>query len=1154
MSDTGCRIFQEKYWPFTDCNMQTNNYNSSYDESPISNLQLEMSKKTKNLEKVNPMIDQFNSNNFDNTKMDSINSHYLYKLVQKKCILPDPEQTMPFIAINLTDTTTILGQQAIFVTKMNDNDDIIRIQKQLHLHKCAKLILEWIIDEENLLENTIKQSMLVINLWKILVNNNNNNNDNNDNNISANAKLCLIVFAISNSNENQRLFAPFSALLKTLAMEQRTVNFKAIHTDIIDQQILYEISDENFLNEIICYSGGNRYVERIHQMDRQELIVEQIRNIDRVLITGNIRGIAGKLIEILKPHLAIAVSRTMLDTCNSDKNGCIIRTIQADCTDYAQMEKIFATFAPFDMIIHCAATVNNCLMENMNVKLFEIVCRPKVIGLQNIITLSRLYSIQKIVAFSSAATIFGSAGQANYVVANELMEYLMRKNLPNDGLFISWGPWDGEGFLAGKHMAKIRRQIQNSGWKLLQVEQVVQLCYKLLSCSGHHIVMDNCIMEVSGITDVKFDVGFMSMGIDSLMIAEMQTLLNERLNLNISIAIFYEYSTVVTLSQYLAKKMLTNDKLSNDQSVRNDGNDKIAIIGYSGAFSGATDDETFWRSLLDGKELIEQHKRIINNNEEIIEGIGIMPDIDKFDYQFWKLTSNDASYIDPQIRKFVEHAYIALERSGLIRIRNKLRIGVIAGAEPSEYHVKSRCIGGIENFYEINQKDFVATWTSYLLNLHGPSFGVYSACSTALIAIVQAINLLQQNQCDIVIAGAVSLTLPYTGNNNNSNSSIHGMVLSSDGHCRPFDQQSSGTVRGSAVGVVVLQRFSEAQKANIPVIGKIIGYGITNDGLLKSSFMAPNISGQQNCIKEAIEMTDTAKVDYIECHGSGTTIGDLIELTAMSQFYHRDTLIGSVKANIGHALAGAGIAAIIKLCKIAEMRIIPRQINFDKFNENLNDVSFKITKCNIAIEKKNLRLAVNASGIGGTNAHIIIENDNHLSTYQSNTNRYFYPLIITGKSKIACVQLCIRLANYLKTEMNLAQIASTLQNYREHFDYRFGITVRTATDAIKQLKNIDKIEKMLKLKRENIALYFAPQGLEYLNMGFEAMKYNEIFCNVMQQCFHIASKLIGVNFQTIIHSKQKFPQQNLLMKQPYSQLATFIICYALVEQFKKLGN
>ncbi|VDO35609.1 unnamed protein product, partial [Brugia timori] len=929
-----------------------------------------------------------------------------------------------------------------------------------------------------------------------------------------NAKLCLIVFAISNSNENERLFAPFSALLKTLAMEETSVNFKAIHTDIIDKQILYEIWDENFINEIICYSGGNRFVERMQEMNDKELIVEQIRNTDRILITGNIRGIAGKLIEILKPRLAIAISRTMLNTCSSDKNGSIIRTIQADCTDYMQMEKIFATFAPFDMIFHCAATVSNCLMENMNVKLFEMVCQPKVLGLQNIIKLSRLYSIQKIVAFSSAATILGSAGQANYVVANELMEYLMRKNVPN-GLVISWGPWDGQGFLAGEHMAKIRRQIQTSGWKLLQVEQVTQLCYKLLSSKGHHIAM------ISGITDVKSDIGFMSMGIDSLMITEMQKLLNERLNLNIPIAIFYEYSTVQTLSQYLAQNMLINDnKLQNDKGMKNDKNDKIAIIGYSGAFSGASNDEIFWRSLLDGQELIEQQKRTkINDHEEMIEGIGIMPDLDKFDYQFWNLTSSDANYIDPQIRKFVEHAYIALERSGLIRIRDKLRIGVIVGAEPSEYHVKSRCIGGIENLYEINQKDFIATWTSHLLNLNGPSFAVYSACSTALVAIVQAINLLKQNQCDIVLAGAVSLALPYTGNNSNNNNSLkHGMILSTDGHCRPFDQQSSGTVRGSAVGVIVLQRLNDAQKMNIPVIGNIIGYAITNDGLLKSSFMAPNITGQQSCIKKAIEMCDTNEIDYIECHGSGTITGDLIELTAMSQCYQRDTLIGSVKANIGHALAGAGIAAIIKLCKIAEMRIIPRQINFEQFNEHLNDVSFQITKCNIEIEKKILRLAVNASGIGGTNAHLIIENDNNhfLSTYQSNNNHYFYALIITGKSKNACMQLCNCIGNYLQMKMNLNQIASTLQNYREHFQYRFGITVRTISDAKNELKNVVKIEKIINLKCENIAFYIAPQGLEYLNMGFEAMKYNQTFCN-----------------------------------QPYSQLATFIICYALMEQLKE---
>ncbi|VDK64572.1 unnamed protein product [Onchocerca ochengi] len=1150
---------KKKYWPFDDCNMRSIDYNHSNGELLISNLEPEIFQKTKELDKTSLLVDQFNNNISDNTKTDPIFHQYLYKLVQKKCTLPNPERITPFIAINLTCTTTIIGEQAIFIAKINDNNDIVRIKKQLDLHKCTKLVLEWIIDEENLLESTIRQ-------------------------------------------RNHRLFAPYSALLKTLAMEHTAVNFKSIYTDIIDQQFFHEILDENFFNEIIYYNNGNRYVERLQQMDRAELITKQTRNLNRILIIGNIRGIAIELIKMLKPHLAIVVSRSMLNTSKNDENDMIIRTIQADCTDYEQMERIFATFAPFDVVFHCAATIYNGLMENMNMKLFEMVCRPKVIGLQNIIKLSKIYRIQKIVAFSSAATILGSAGQANYVVANELLEFVMRRDMP-EGLFISWGPWDGRGILMGDHMVSIRNQIQNSGWNLLRAEQVAQLCCKLLSNTGQHIAMDvnfdllrkkrpylrsflesipenstnkddfifqnklqsnskleknfneiikNCITEVSGIADVKSDVGFMSMGIDSLMIAEMQELLNKRLNLNISIAIFYEYSSVETLSQYIAQTMSTNCELQDDAKVK-DTNDAVAIVGYSGAFSGANNDETFWSSLLDGKELIECHKRTTNDNQELIEAIGFIPDIDKFDYRFWKISPDDASYLDPQIRKFVEHAYIALERSGLIRLRNKLRIAVVVGAEPSEYRPQSRRIGGIEDLYEMNQKDFVAAWTSHLLDLHGPSFGVYSACSTALVAIIQACHLLRENQCDVALAGAVSLAIPRL---DSSNRIVEGMILSSDGHCRPFDHQSSGTIRGSAVGVVVLRRICESQQTNIPIIAKIAGYAITNDGLIKSSFMAPNISGQRECMQKAIEMIDSAEMDYIECHGTGTTIGDLIELTALSQLYHRDTLIGSVKANIGHALAGAGIGAIIKLCKIAEMRIIPKQINFDKLNENLKNVSFKITQCNVEIQKEKLRLAVNASGIGGTNAHIIIENDNrlyHLSSYQQNIKQYFYALTISARTENACTELCNRIANYLKSKMNLTQIASTLQNYREHFEYRIGLSVPSAKDAINQLENFDKIQKIIELKSENIAFYFSPQGLEYPNIGLEAMIYNEVFREVMQKCCNIASKLIGMNFQSIIHPQQKIDKQQMIFEQPYSQLAIFIVCFALAEQLRAWG-
>ncbi|MCP9264927.1 Beta-ketoacyl synthase protein [Dirofilaria immitis] len=981
---------KKKYWPFADCNMQNDDYNFTNDEILISDLQPEMPQEMKELDKSNSMIvDHLTNNIFDNVEMESINHHqYLYKLVQKKCILSDPKQATPFIAINLIDTTTIIAQQAIAIVKINDNNDITKIKEQINLHKCTKLVLEWIIDDENLLESTIKQSMLIINLWQILVNNNNNhnNNDNNDNsnNFNTNIKLCLIVFAITDIKENHRLFAPYSALLKTLAMEQSIVNFKSIHIDIINEQIFHEILDENFFNEIIYYNNGNRYVERLQRMNDTELIIKQIRNLKRILITGNIRGIAIELIKMLKPHLAIVVSRSMPNECYNDENDIVIKTIQADCTDYEQMKKLLR---------HLRHSMSSFIAQQ------------------------RLIIIRKIVAFSSAATILGSAGQANYVVANELLEYMMRRDMP-EGLFISWGPWDGRGLL------------------------IDDLHSNPKSVKDFSEIIMNCITEVSGITDVKPDIGFMSMGIDSLMIAEMQELLNERLNLNISVAIFYEYSTVETLSQYIAQNILAKYKLHDDVKIK-DIDDEVAIIGYSGAFSGATDDATFWTSLLDGKELIERQERTTNDNQEIIEAIGMVPNIDKFDYRFWKMSPDDATYIDPQIRKFVEHAYIALERSGLIRFRNKLRIAVIVGAEPSEYRPKSRRIGGIEDLYEMNQKDFVAAWTSHLLDLRGPSFGVYSACSTALVAIIQARNLLRENQCDIALAGAVSLAIPHTEDSDNI---VKGMVLSSDGHCRPFDHQSSGTVRGSGVGVVVLQRIREIQQTNTPMIAKIIGYGISNDGLIKSSFMAPNISGQYECMKQAIEMAGTTEMDYIECHGTGTTTGDLIEFTAMSQLYHRDTLISSVKANIGHALAAAGIGSIIKLCKIAEMRIIPKQINFDKLNENLNDVSFNIIQSNVEIPKEKLRFAVNASGIGGTNAHIIMENDNrlyHLSSYQQTIKQYFYALTISAQTENACIQLCNRIADYLKSEMNLAQIASTLQNYREHFQYRIAEQLRS---------------------------------------------------------------------------------------------------------------
>ncbi|VDN04646.1 unnamed protein product [Thelazia callipaeda] len=1077
-----------------------------------------------------------------------------------------------------------------------------------------KLIMEWINDKENLLESSIKQSMIVIKLWTILMANQSEFNSNTrviGKNVNQTSNLCLIVFTICKRDlQLDRFFGPCSSLLKTLAAESRNINFKSVLTDTLNERILADICTENNINETIWYRNGQKYLQRLQRINNHfESIIPQKK--DRILITGNIKGIAGELIANLNPNLAIVVSRSLPDNSEYDKKCTEIKCIQTDCTDYQEMKKIFIKYAPFDVVFHCAAVISNALINDMTFEKFKSVCNPKLLGLQNLIKLSTIYDSKKIVAFSSAASIIGSVGQTNYAMANEVMEFMMEKDMPN-GLVISWGPWEERGLLAGKHLRGIREQVRKTGWKLMNAKQVAQLCTKMLDCKGHYIVMDidfdilqskcfylknllelltssdsqerttfdniqmkslisaadeiakykfnvdsvikHCIMEVSGITEINSDLGFMSMGIDSLMINEMQTSLKNKLKLHIPTAIFYEYCTVNTLTEYVMQNLPecdgTNISKIHDSFEAN--KDFVAISSYSGAFSGAINDQNFWNSLLNGEELIEIQSYKSDNGQKQIS-VGLVPDIDKFDYRFWKISFADACYIDPQIRKFVEHAYIALERSGLIQLRNKLRIGVVAGAEPSKYRPKSRHVGGIEGLYEMNQKDFVASWTSHLLNLHGPSFGIYSACSTALVAIIQGISLLQSNQCDAVLVGAVSLANPMQISNNNL--IPHGMILSSDGHCRPFDQKSSGTVRGSAVGVVVLQRITDInQHNNYSVIIKVAGYGMSNDGLMKSSFMAPNISGQRACIKEANRMSGKSTVDYVECHGTGTTTGDLIELTAMSQIYPDNTLVGSVKANIGHALAASAIASIIKLCKIAETNIVPRQINFEAFNESLSDIAFQIPKCNVQFDRnKNLRLAVNSSGIGGTNAHIILEAVHKLQPENKSDVQKFYALTVTGKSEIACIKLCNRVMDYLVEGMNIAQIASTLQNYREHFEYRIAITARTISDAVNKLKNIEKVSKVEEFNDNNLVFYFPPQGLEYTNMGYEALKENDTFRQVMQKCCKIASSLTGENFEEIIYPKNKCEDQEVISKQPYSQMAMFMISYALVKQLQVWG-
>ncbi len=306
-----------------------------------------------------------------------------------------------------------------------------------------------------------------------------------------------------------------------------------------------------------------------------------------------------------------------------------------------------------------------------------------------------------------------------------------------------------------------------------------------------------------------------------------------------------------------------------------------------------------------------------------------------FDPLFWKISPKEASLMDPQLRKFVEHCWQALEQGGIITQRETESIGVFAGCSSGQYYTQH--IANNEEYADrsrwelrqLNDKDFLATRMSYMLGLNGPAININTACSTSLVSIVEACKNLSLKSCNYALAGGVSFALPTQ----HGYVYKEGMISSKDGHCRPFDEKASGTVSGSGVGVVLLKRLSDAIEDKDHIHSVIKGYSSNNDGNRKVSFSAPSVIGQTECILNSqIQAGITSEtIDYVECHGTGTALGDPIEIAALSDAFTENSvgqrqsacILGAVKANIGHANTAAGVAGFIKTSMMLEEKIIP---------------------------------------------------------------------------------------------------------------------------------------------------------------------------------------------------------------------------------------
>ncbi|MFE4578106.1 beta-ketoacyl synthase N-terminal-like domain-containing protein [Streptomyces chartreusis] len=477
----------------------------------------------------------------------------------------------------------------------------------------------------------------------------------------------------------------------------------------------------------------------------------------------------------------------------------------------------------------------------------------------------------------------------------------------------------------------------------------------------------------------------------------------------------------------------------------------IAIIGMAGRYPRCRDASGLWSMLAAGHEAVRRFSK-----EELLAA-GIPPatvrsqdympfgadltDIELFDAEFFDITPAEATLMDPQQRIFLECVSGALDNAGIGRTDNPARIGVFSSSARGSYvengqQPLSGMNDGIGSYALTlgNSRDFLSTKISYQLNLHGPSMTVQTACSSSLVAVDLACMSLAMSKCDVAIVGGVSVARHQVSGYLYQ----EGGILSADGHCRPFDAAASGTVKGNGCGVVILKRLDNALADHDYIYAVIAGSAVNNDGMRKVGFTAPSTQGQVAAMRDALAASGIAAstVDYLEAHGTGTYVGDPIEFSAFQQVYgssagrHDPCEVGSIKANVGHLDSAAGITGLIKAALILHHQIVPPQVNFTAYNPQLADFEDHGFRIHTGTEssKEVKAAAVTSLGLGGTNAHVVLERAP--CVFRADEARGPYVLRVSGRDGTDVRDRARGLIEHLETfpHVRLDDVAYSLSN------------------------------------------------------------------------------------------------------------------------------
>ncbi len=611
----------------------------------------------------------------------------------------------------------------------------------------------------------------------------------------------------------------------------------------------------------------------------------------------------------------------------------------------------------------------------------------------------------------------------------------------------------------------------------------------------------------------------------------------------------------------------------------------IAIIGMSARFTGCDSVEQYWEALRDGieclkrytdEELIEAGVNPIEiENPKYVKAGGPLNQMEYFDAGFFGFSPKDAGIMDPQHRHFYECSWEAFENAGYTPNTFEGAVGVFAGCGPNLYFMRNvmtnadlvRSVGYFLLRHTGNDRDFMPTGISYKLNLQGPSVAVQTACSTSLVATHMACQSLLSGESDMALAGGITINIPHV-----EGYLYHdGEILSPDGHCRSFDAKSAGTVLTSGAGTVLLRRLEDAINDGDHIHAVIKASAINNDGSRKVGYLAPSVDGHAEVVSEALSLAglEAEDISYLETHGTGTNVGDPIEITALTEAFRRTTdkkqycPIGSVKTNIGHTDTAAGVAGMIKIVEALKQKQIPPSLHYTAPNPRIdfeNSPFFVNNKLRDwqTSNGQPRRAGLSSLGVGGTNAHAIFEEAP--AVMASDPARSCELLVLSAKNPASLDKMTENLAQFFKKNpnVNISDVAHTLQTGRDAFEHKSVVAVQNASDAAQVLGEKDK-KRIASGKSEmspsSLVFMFPGGGAQYPNMGRGLYETEPVYRQAIDECLNLLTKYIDFDLKSLMYPElgREEETRNQLTEVTASICSIFTTSYATAKLWMSKG-